>query len=378
MKLFKNANLFEDDHFSKKDFLVEEGKFKKIDTNILINKDFEVTDLNGKYVYPGLIDSHTHVGIFQEKTGSFSGNDVNETSSPITSDCNAIDAINPNDPGIIEARNHGVTTVCALPGSANVIGGEGVVFKTDIKNIYEEKIKTPKKIIKMAFGWNPVFSWRNKKRKPYTRLAVSAILRENLVNAKNYLLKKDNEYDLSMENLALLLKKEAIARIHVANLEDIETITRVMNEFDIDYVLDHATALHTNTDFAKSLDVPVVLGPLNVAGKSFQTYDLTFNSVKILHENGLNISIMTDAPVIPLKLIRLQMFFIDRLKIKRSEILKMFTLNPSKVLGLSNRIGSIEESKDADFIIMDGDIFDYKSKVLKTYINGKYVGGEVS
>ncbi len=378
MKLFKNAYLFENDHFIKKDFLVKEGKFKKIDSNILINKDYEIIDLKDKYVYPGLIDSHTHVGIFQEKTGSFSGNDVNEISSPVTPECNAIDAINPNDPGIIEARNHGVTTVCALPGSANVIGGEGVVFKTNVQNIYDEKIKTPKRIIKMAFGWNPVFLWRNKKRKPFTRLAVSAILRENLVKAKNYLLKKDSEYDLSMENIASLLKKEAIARIHVANLEDIETITRVMNEFNIDYILDHATALHTNIDFAKSLNVPVILGPLNVAGKSFQTYDLTFNSVKILYDNDLNISIMTDAPVIPLKLIRLQMFFIDRLKINRSQILKMFTLNPAEVLGLSNRIGSIEENKDADFIIMDGDIFNYKSRVLKTFINGSYVGGEVS
>lgn len=376
MKLYKNAYLFKNDQFVKRDFLIDEGKFLKIGEVIEKNDNDEVIDLSGKYVYPGLMDAHTHVGIFQEKAGNFAGDDVNESTSSSTADCRAMDAINPFDPGVVEAKNNGVTTVCVLPGSGNVIGGEGVVFKTNVKNVYKERVKTPKRIIKLAFGWSPTIIPRMQKRKPLTRLAVSAILRENLEKAKNYIHKEEKDYDLSLENLSLLLKNEAIARIHVANLEDIETIVRIMKEYKIDYVLDHATALHTNTEFAKSLNVPVILGPLNVAGKAFQTWHLSFNSVKDLYDAGIDVSIMTDAPVIPLKLIRLQMFFIDRLKIKRSEILKMFTLNPAKVLGLQDRLGSVDEGKDADFILMDGDIFDYRSKVLKTYINGIHVGGE--
>lgn len=377
MKLFKNGYVWYNSNLKKADFIVEDGKFVKIEEEIVPSDLCETVDLNGKYVYPGMVDPHTHVGIFEECTGWTAGNDVNETSSPSTPGMRAIDAINPMDPGIESARNSGFTTVCVLPGSANVIGGEGVVIKTYGTVVDEMVVPTNKKIIKLAFGWNPVWTWGKQEKAPQTRLAVSALLREKLTSARNYMAKEEKEYDYDMENLSSLLKKEAVARIHVANLEDIETIERVANEFNIDYVLDHATALHTNPDYAKSLNVPVILGPLNVAGKSFQTYDLTFDSVKILHEAGLKISVMTDAPVIPLNLAKIQIWLIDRFRMNRADVLDMFTINPATVLGLEDRIGSIAAGKDADFFVSSGDIFDYRSKVEHTFINGIRVGGEL-
>lgn len=376
MKLFKNGYVWHNSEIRKADFTVEDGKFVKIEAEIVPSQLCETIDFSGKYVYPGMVDAHTHVGIFEECTGWTAGDDVNETSSPATPGMRAIDAINPLDPGIESARNSGFTTVCVLPGSANVIGGEGVVIKTAGTVVDKMVVPTEKKIIKLAFGWNPVWFWGSQDKSPKTRLAVSALLREKLTAAKNYMKKEEKEYDYDMENLSALLKKEAIARIHVANLEDIETIGRVAKEFDFDYVLDHATALHTNPEFAKSLEVPVILGPLNVAGKSFQTYDLTFDSVKILHDAGLKLSIMTDAPVIPLNLAKIQMWLIDRLRMDRADIIDMFTINPAAVLGLDKKIGSIEEGKDADFFVSTGDIFDYTTKIEHTYIEGIRVGGE--
>jgi imidazolonepropionase-like amidohydrolase len=374
--LFKNGKCWYEGEFKKLDILVQDGRIKEIASGINPDETMEQIDMDQKTIYPGFIDPHTHVGVFEEKAGGFAGNDVNETSSPVTAGVRALDGLNPLDPGITEARNAGYTTVCVLPGSANVIGGEGVVIKTAGTVADEMVVKTPKKIVKMAFGRNPQWHWGGRKTL-YTRLQVAALVRDNLNKAKDYMNKEEKEYDYNMEVLSGLLKKESVARVHVANLEDIETIKRIMEEYDILYTLDHATALHTDKEVAESLkDVPVILGPLNVAGKSYQTYDLTFKSVQILNELGFKLSMMTDAPVIPLNYGIIQMWLIDKLRMDRKNILDMFTINPAKVLGLEDEIGSLEKGKYADFAVTDGDIFDVNTSIRDTYIAGVSVGGE--
>jgi len=373
--LFKNGKCWYEGEFKKLDILVQDGRIKEIASGINPDETMEQIDMDQKTIYPGFIDPHTHVGVFEEKAGGFAGNDVNETSSPVTAGVRALDGLNPLDPGITEARNAGYTTVCVLPGSANVIGGEGVVIKTAGTVADEMVVKTPKKIVKMAFGRNPQWHWGGRKTL-YTRLQVAALVRDNLNKAKDYMNKEEKEYDYNMEVLSGLLKKESVARVHVANLEDIETIKRIMEEYDILYTLDHATALHTDKEVAESLkDVPVILGPLNVAGKSYQTYDLTFKSVQILNELGFKLSMMTDAPVIPLNYGVIQMWLIDKLRMDRKDILDMFTINPAKVLGLEDEIGSLEKGKYADFAVADGDIFDVNTSIRDTYIAGVSVGG---
>jgi imidazolonepropionase-like amidohydrolase len=373
--LFKNGKCWYEGEFKKLDILVQDGRIKEIASGINPDETMEQIDMDQKTIYPGFIDPHTHVGVFEEKAGGFAGNDVNETSSPVTAGVRALDGLNPLDPGIMEARNAGYTTVCVLPGSANVIGGEGVVIKTAGTVADEMVVKTPKKIVKMAFGRNPQWHWGGRKTL-YTRLQVAALVRDNLNKAKDYMNKEEKEYDYNMEVLSGLLKKESVARVHVANLEDIETIKRIMEEYDILYTLDHATALHTDKEVAESLkDVPVILGPLNVAGKSYQTYDLTFKSVQILNELGFKLSMMTDAPVIPLNYGVIQMWLIDKLRMDRKDILDMFTINPAKVLGLEDEIGSLEKGKYADFAVADGDIFDVNTSITDTYIAGVSVGG---
>jgi imidazolonepropionase-like amidohydrolase len=357
------------------DFRVEEGKITEIGVELKA-PGTNVIGLEGTYVYPGFIDAHTHVGIMEEKAGGVAGNDTNEISDPALAGIRALDAASPHDPGISSGRNYGFTTVCVLPGSANVIGGEGIVIKTYGTCIDEMLVPTPKKIIKMAFGRNPMGVWSEQKKFPSTRLAVAAVLRRKLHQASNYQKKGEKEFDYEMENLVSLLEGRGVARMHVANLEDIEAVDRVMKEWQIEYVLDHATALHKNPKFAKDLGVPVILGPIHASPRSFQTYDLSFECIPILLSQGILLSLMTDAPVIPLPFARMQLWIADRYRLDRNELMKMITINPAKTLGIDDRVGTIEQGKDADFVIMDGDFFDYRSKILDTYINGDRVGGE--
>lgn len=375
MNLYRGGFVWTPTGSRKMDFLVEEGTIQDIAPEIHASQA-QVVALDGKWIYPGFIDTHTHVGIFEEKAGGTAGNDVNEITDPAVAGLRALDATNPFDPGIIAGRNFGFTTVCVLPGSANVIGGEGLVMKTYGKCIDDMLVQTPKKIIKMAYGRNPMNVWAENKKTPSTRLAVAAVLRRKLIQASNYRKKVEKEYDYEMENLVSLLEGKGIARVHVANLEDIEAVARVMEEWKIDYALDHATALHLNPDFAKSLGVPVIVGPLQVSPRSFQTYDLSFECIPILLKQGILLSLMTDAPVIPLPLARMQLWMVDRYRLDRNAIISMITVNAAKILGIDDRVGSLEKGKDADFVVMDGDYFDYRAKVIDTYIEGTRVGGE--
>jgi len=378
LELFKGGQVWKDDRLQRLDFRVENGRFVSFGTDLQPSGDTRVIDLEGKYVYPGMIDPHTHVGIFEEMTGWEAGNDTNEYSSPATPSVRAIDAINPLDAGLRSARNAGVTTVCVLPGSSNVIGGEGVVIKTAGKNVDKMVVPTPKKLVKMAFGRNPSWFWQGQKKSPFTRMAVGALLREQLVKAQNQAKKPEEERgnDLETRLLQELLDHKAMARIHVANMEDIETIARISSEFGFEYVLDHATALHTNPEFARSLGVPAILGPLNVCARSFQTYDLTFHSVQILQDQGLLLSLMTDAPVIPLSLIRVQPWILARLELSEAQIVDLLTRNAAKILGIEDRVGSLSAGLDADFMVLSSGFFDVLSVVENTYIQGKVVGGE--
>ncbi|MFW6262755.1 MAG: amidohydrolase, partial [Thermotogota bacterium] len=194
MILFKNGKCWYEGEFKKLDILVQDGRIKEIASGINPDETAEIVDMDNKHIYPGFIDPHTHVGVFEEKAGGFAGNDVNETSTPVTAGVRALDGLNPQDPGILEARNSGYTTVCVLPGSANAIGGEGVVIKTAGTVADEMVVQTPKKIVKMAFGRNPQWYWGSRKTL-YTRLQVAALVRDNLNKAKDYMNKEEKEYD---------------------------------------------------------------------------------------------------------------------------------------------------------------------------------------
>ncbi len=360
--------------------LIEEGKIKEVGLNLIVPDGAQVIDAAGKIVMPGFIDAHSHVGILEE-TYRIEGDDLNETSDPVTPHLRAIDAINPADEGFRDALVGGVTTVVTGPGSGNVIGGFNLAMKTAGTVVDKMIIKDPTGL-KVAFGENPKRIYGKRNKAPVTRMATAALLRENLVKAGNYMKKlelakeepgKAPERDLRMESIVEVLKGNIPIRAHAHRADDIMTAVRIAEEFNLKIVIEHCTEGFKIVDELVERNIPVVVGP-NLSNRSkVELQHRSFENAGILSRAGIKLAMMTDHPVIPLSFLSLEAALAVKGGMDEEEALKAITINPAEILGISDRIGSIEVGKDADIIILDGPPLELKTRVETVFINGKLV-----
>jgi imidazolonepropionase-like amidohydrolase len=360
--------------------LVEGTKIKGIGTDLEIPKEAKIIDAAGKVIMPGIIDAHSHIGIFEEGMG-FEGADGNEMTNPSTPHLRAIDAINPMDSAFVDAYKGGITTVVSGPGSANVIGGLALAMKTYGKIIDEMVILNPSGL-KCAFGENPKRVYNAQKKMPTTRMGTAAIMREELIKAQNYLKKlekgekdedKAPERDLKMESLVKVLKKEIPLRAHAHRADDIVTALRIAEEFDVNITIEHCTEGHLIADYLGKKGVSVIIGPTLTAKPKIELQNLTFETGRVLYEAGVKFAIMTDHPVIPQQYLPICAALAHKDGLPEEEALKAITINAAEIIGVADRVGSLEVGKDADIIILSGHLFDYKTVVEKTIINGEIV-----
>ncbi|HLR69062.1 MAG TPA: amidohydrolase [Virgibacillus sp.] len=373
MLAIKNATIFtgNGDVLNDHVILVKEGKFSSIKTKDKIPKDYTIIDAKGKVVTPGLIDVHTHLGVFEEGIGE-EGHDFNETSSPTTPEVRAIDGLNPNDKGFADARKAGVTTVQVMPGSANVIGGEMSVLKTT-GNIVDEMVITPTSGMKAATGENPKRVYGKKGKKPVTRMGIAALLREKLMEAQDYIRNKEKKRDLGLEQLTKVLKKEIPLRVHAHRAEDILTVLRIKREFDIDVTIEHCTEGHQIADFIARHNVRVSVGPTMSTRSKIELNDKGFETIKVLLDAGIPCSITTDHPVIGIEDLVTSAIHAVKAGITEQQALRAITLDAAKHIGVGDKVGSIETGKDADFVIWSGNPFDLRNKVEHVYIDGEKI-----
>lgn len=360
------------------DVLIEDGKIKKLAENI--EEDCEIIDAFGKFVFPGFVDAHSHLGLFEEGVGSIY-QDGNEATDPVTAHVRAIDAFNPDDSAIERVLSGGVTTVMILPGSANPIGGQGAILKLRSKIVDEMIIKEPAGL-KMAFGENPKRVYGGKNQTPSTRLGTAAVIRGYFMKVQDYIKKKENaqkegkeftERDIKLEIGERVLKGEIPARIHCHRKDDILTAIRIAEEFGFKFVLEHGTEGYKIADYLRKKNVPLVVGPLFGFKTKLELKDKTYEAIKILNENGVLISIMCDHPVIHLEHANIHAGVALRYGAKEEDLIKMLTINGARILGLEDRIGSIEEGKDADIVIWSHHPFDLRARAEKVYIDGECV-----
>lgn len=342
--------------------------------------DEEEINLNGQSVYPGFVDAHTHMGLFENGLG-IEGEDSNEYTDPATPQLKAIDAVNPMDRSFREALLAGVTTVITSPGSANPIGGQILAMKTSGVCVDEMVMRAPV-AVKFALGENPKMIYNDKNQTPMTRMATAAIIREQMNKAKRYLCDKEKaegspseydlpEYDAKCEALIPLLKREIPAHIHAHRADDIFTAIRIAKEFDIDFTIVHATEGHLIVDRLRAERVNVLSGPILTGRSKPELANLSTKTPGVLAESGVIMGIVTDHPETPIQYLPLCAAVAVREGMDEYEALKAITINPARICKVADRVGSISEGKDADLVVFDGSPFDVMKKPTLVICDGK-------
>jgi len=378
MLAIKNAKIItmNGEVIEKGDILISEGKILDVGSNLEIPKDCNIVDKTDKIILPGFVDAHTHLGIGEEDIG-WAGKDYDESTDPVTPHLKAIDAINPADTGLKDAYKGGVTTVMVTPGSSNIFGGECCVIKTHGK-IVDDMVLKENVGIKAAVGENPKRDYGSKQNKaPKTRMGIAAIMRKTLLEAQEYKSKKESsndfEKDIKLEALLPVLNKEIPLKVHAHRADDIITVLRIKNEFDINVTIEHCTEGHLVPKKIYEENIPAIVGPTFGERSKNELKNKSFKTAGILADYGVKVAIMSDHGVTPTQYLPIYAALSIKAGMDEIEALKSITINPAEILGVDDRVGSIEKGKDADLIVFKGDPLDIRSEIEEVYINGKQV-----
>jgi imidazolonepropionase-like amidohydrolase len=355
------------------DVLIEDGNIAAVDAPA----DAEEIDVDGAHVTPGLVDAHSHAGMAEWAEPE--DGDFNEGTSATTPHVNALDGFHPRDEELKHAFQNGVTSVSSRMGSGNVIGGVIVSVKTygDIADdmlIREDGMKA-------AMGENPKrFHGEQKDRQPSTRPGVAATLREQFMEAEDYLDRKPDaedesfDRDLGMENLARVLTGDLPLRVHAHRADDIRTVFRIADEFGIDDLsIEHATEGHLIADQFVERDVPAVVGPSLSSASKYELRNITFETPGILHEEGVKIAIQTDAPVLPQQHLDVCVGLAVREGLPADAALDAVTTNPAEILGIEDRVGTLAEGTDADIAVWNGEFWRVDTRTQHVFVDGEHV-----
>lgn len=343
--------------------------------------DAEIIDANGAIVTPGMVDAHSHIGMWEDSL-NFEGSDGNEETDPITPHLRGIDAVNPMDKAFKEAAMAGVTTVITGPGSANPIGGQMLAMKTVGKCVDNMKIRAPL-AIKIAFGENPKSVYNDKAQTPTTRMAIAAQIRETLFKAAEYMeqIKKADkdeqeempDFDMKCEALLPLMQGKIPLHAHVHRADDIFTAIRIANEFNLKLVLVHATEGHLICDELKDKNISVLAGPILTDRSKPELKNQTEANPAILTSAGIKTAIITDHPETPQKHLALCAGMAVKHGMSKIDALRAITCTPAEICGIADRVGRIDIGCDADVIIWDGDPLNIVSEPKIVLCNGDKV-----
>lgn len=360
------------------DILVEEGKIRAIGQGLKASEGSHVVEAEGLSVYPGFVEAHGHIGLDGYGIG-YEGMDYNELNDIISPQMRGIDGVKAMDPALPKAAAAGVTCVCVGPGSANVLGGTFTTIKTVGKRV-DDMVVRDGVAMKCAFGENPKRVYRDKKDS--SRMTTAALMRETLFKAREYMEKKEaagediskrSAFDIKLEALLPVLRKEIPLKAHAHAAEDIFTALRIAREFDVRITLEHVTEGHLIVEELAKENVPLAVGPTLTSASKFELRNKSWTTPGVLAAAGCQVSIITDSPVIPQEYLPLCAGLAVQAGMEPFAALQAITINPAKHAGIADRVGSLEVGKDADIVITNGCPFEVSTDVKYVFIDGKAV-----
>jgi len=386
MILIKNGTLYPMivPPIKKGAILIEDKKIIKIfnETDTLPNKEDKnvtILDAQGGWILPGLIESHCHLGVIEDKKGTI-GQVSNEVVNPITPYLSALDGVNPMDASFRDAVRAGITSVMVGPGSTNVVGGQFIFMKTYGRIIDDMVIMAPA-AMKIAFGENPIMNYQGLNISPVTRMSIASMLRDEITEAiqykeeKEYSKKKNEFYKVNYryECWMPVLEKKIPLKAHVHRADDIMTAVRIAKEFDLKLTLDHCTEGFLIADRLREEGFPAIVGPnLNFRNK-LELENMAFETPGILSGAGVMIALTTDHPVSLIQLLPICAGLAVRAGLPFEDGLRAITINAARICNVDDRVGSLQEGMDADIAIFDGNPMEVFTKTLYTIIDGSIV-----
>ncbi|MEO8448892.1 MAG: amidohydrolase family protein [Gemmatimonadota bacterium] len=346
--------------------VVRNGKIAAVGAGVSVPAGAKVYEMAGKDLTPGLVDNHSHIGA--------KSTDLNDSPMLIGPQHRFIDALDWNDPDFKDAVSGGVTTIVTGPGSGENVSGMAAVIKT-FGTAYDKRTLLEKGGMKFAMG--P----KSRDRYPTTSMGVAANLRQYLIKTQEYMAARKKweddgqkgappARDLGFEGMADVLSKRTYVRAHVHSATDVMTLLRLKDEFGFDLALHHSTEAYKVAAEVAKRGVSAVVVPL---GDRIGITEDAMAGPYILWKAGVKVAMHTDAPVINQKWLRLCAALAMRYGIPEEEALKMVTKNAAEIARVSDRVGSLEVGKDADFVVFDGPWYEPKSRIEMVIGDGAVV-----
>ncbi len=352
--------------------LIDRGKIIDVGAGVSVPAKTETIDARGKYVLPGLVDPGTRLGIREEGNGPI-GWDDDEATNPVTPHLRASDATWPEDLGFSDALAAGVTTVGITPGTTNVFAGQTFAAKTHGRTVRAMTLRDPAGML-IALTGTPRGGapWNQPTTPPRDRPQDVAIFQAELQRAREYTAKAEREPNPKTEAVAALLRREFPAVVHCVYNHDITNAIELAKAWGLDLVLAHAYEAHLVVDEIKRAGVPVITGPIMINRRG-DAKNLTLRLPAILAAAGVKLALTTDHPVVPIRYLMAQVATAVREGLAEDDAIRAITINPAEILGVADRVGSLEPGKDADIAIYTGHPFDTQTKTDRVLVNGRVV-----